>query len=240
MIKAAVCDDEKEIIVEMKTYLKEYYDNQCIVHTFIRGSEMLESDETYDIMFLDIDIGDMNGIHLAEKIREKNTQSKIVFVTNYTDQERRAFRVHAFDYLVKPVEKEELFTVLADLERYRNKEEQKKVWIKTNGKMVAVALDDIMYFEYERRKARMVLRNDCILLEMPFLEVIEQFSYEEFVSPHRAFLINLKNVKEIQKYDILMENGEMVPIAQKRRAAFKKKFDHYLFIEAEKEEDKRT
>ena len=64
---------------------------------------MLESEEKFDIIFLDIDMGGINGIETAKKIRIYDKKVKIIYVTNYTDYTSSAFSVHAFGYLVKPI-----------------------------------------------------------------------------------------------------------------------------------------
>ena len=73
---------------------------------------MLESVKHYEVYFLDIDIGDMSGIAVAEEIRKVDVQAVIVFVTNYGDFHQRAFTVHAFEYVVKPIEKKRLYKIL--------------------------------------------------------------------------------------------------------------------------------
>lgn len=108
MKKIAICDDEPAVRKQMEAYFKELESVFCISY-FESGETLLESDVLYDVIFLDIDMKGISGIDTARKIRVRDKKAKIIYVTAYEDFREYAFGVHAFGYLVKPVEKEKFW-----------------------------------------------------------------------------------------------------------------------------------
>lgn len=134
MKKIAICDDEPAVRKQMEAYFKELESVFCISY-FESGETLLESDVLYDVIFLDIDMKGISGIDTARKIRVRDKKAKIIYVTAYEDFREYAFGVHAFGYLVKPVEKEKIwksFRKLLTMNR-RSKEVPGSVFIQTQG-----------------------------------------------------------------------------------------------------------
>jgi len=229
-MKIAVCDDEKREADTLQTFLKAYFKDVCKVDVFYSGRELLESKIRYDIFFLDIELEDASGIAIAEAIREKDLQTYLVFVTNYEDFYRRAFTVHAFEYLVKPICREQVFKLLDELMAYMAKDRQsRELYFKGVRELVKVPVNQICYFEFESRKIKMVLDKDIIWLNGTIKGIADSMKQYDFVVPHKAFVVNMRKIKELKRYDIVMSNGDVVPIAQKRAAAFRESFEVYLY-----------
>ena len=134
MKKIAICDDEPAVRKQMEAYFKELESVFCISY-FESGEALLESDVLYDVIFLDIDMKGISGIDTARKIRVRDKKAKIIYVTAYEDFREYAFGVHAFGYLVKPVEKEKIlesFRKLLTMNR-RSKEVPGSVFIQRQG-----------------------------------------------------------------------------------------------------------
>ena len=108
-INVAVCDDETEVLDTIKNYLISYqiqYDIECATHTFSNGSDFLESLDKikFNIVFLDIEMPEMDGLEIAKHIREKSADDVyIIFVTSYPSYMHDSFQVQPFQYIVKPV-----------------------------------------------------------------------------------------------------------------------------------------
>lgn len=228
--KIAVCDDEKYVTEIISKYLQEYYGEKCQVFSFGSGEELLDSGEKFDIAFLDIEMGNLNGIHLAEKLKDFNSKINIIFITNYTKYWKQAFHVHAFEYLEKPVLRKELFHVLDEVERNRKNDVQETVVrLKSQEGIIQVKLSEIIYFEYCMRKVKMVLEGKEYLLTYSMQDIEKLVHSCDFARPHRAYIVNLRRIDRITKCDIFMSNGAAVPLAQKKAAEFKRQFDIYLY-----------
>lgn len=107
--------------------------------------------EPKQILFLDIEMKKIDGIKTAEKIRRYNMNVPIVYVTNYADYWRRAYSVHAFDFIIKPYIKENVEKVLRDYMRMVEGLEEKRVLLKTMNGIINIRQADIYYFLIEKR-----------------------------------------------------------------------------------------
>ena len=152
MIKIAVCDDEKQIRLRLLTIIQQYFDEigrGVWIAGFKKGQELLNAKIRFDIIFLDIEMPELNGIETAKKLRKWDVTSKIIYVTNYDNYQRNAYEVHAFDYLSKPVSDKNIFKVLTEAIRYLdNATEKHKCVLETKTGIVTIDIEDIYYFEY--------------------------------------------------------------------------------------------
>ena len=116
MYRIAVCDDDKNIREQVRKMILEWK-SQVEVRVFSSGRELMENYQPYDAVFLDIDMQGMNGIETGKAIRSVDTDVKIVYLTAYRDYVAGAFGVHAFQYLLKPVNRQEIINVLEEIFR---------------------------------------------------------------------------------------------------------------------------
>lgn len=230
IMRIAICDDETRITDEIRRLLQEYFKGECVIDVFNEGKKFLRNNEKYDVVFCDISIGDINGIELVKRIRKKDTQVFIIFVTNYGEYSQYAFSVHAYEYVIKPIYKERMFAILDDIKLYKNDDKQEEyICLKSKDGIVQIKVGEIIYFEYVSRKVKMVLEDKSLLLMCSLNEIIGLLSPYGFAVPHRAFVINLRKIVSVKKYDIIMNNGDILPLAQKKAAGFKKLFEIYLY-----------
>ena len=153
-MRIAICDDEKSARDLLLQMLWEYPEAFSCLDTYESGEEFLESGKNYDLLFLDIDMKGMDGIETARKIRLRDKKLKIVYVTAYREYAGKAFSVHAFGYLLKPVKKERLFAQIEDAKSYREEEKQEEEpleFMTTEGRTLLLP-GDIYYFEFWNRK----------------------------------------------------------------------------------------
>ena len=118
MINIAICDDEINIINKTKKLIQDYDKEDIDIYVYESGEELINSDKEFHIIFLDIDMKGLDGIETAKKLRKYDKKVKIIYVTNYTDYTYSAFSVHAFGYLVKPLNKKELYNQLDEALSY--------------------------------------------------------------------------------------------------------------------------
>lgn len=232
MIKIAVCDDEKQIRLRLLTIIQQYFDEigrEVWIAGFKKGQELLNAKMRFDIIFLDIEMPELNGIETAKKLRKWDVTSKIIYVTNYDNYQRNAYEVHAFDYLSKPVSDKNIFKVLTEAIRYLdNATEKHKCVLETKTGIVTIDIEDIYYFEYSSRQAIIHTTRENYSASYSLKELYEKFNKYNFESPHKSFIVNMLYVKRIKGFDILLENGDIVPLAQKRAVVFKNRFNDFL------------
>lgn len=232
MIKVAVCDDEIHIRGKLISIIKEYFDEikrAVWVADFKTGDGLLKAKIRFDIIFLDIEMPNMNGIETAKKLRNWDVNSKIIYVTNYDKYKSCAYKVHAFDYICKPVREKVIYGVLSEAVRYLDHaSERQRYAFKTEEGIVTLELDDIYYFEYLSRKVIINSSKGKYIATYSLKELYEKFSKHNFESPHKSFIINMLHIKCIKGFNVYMENEAVVPLAQKRAVNFKEKFNDFL------------
>ncbi len=228
MIRIAICDDKVETLHQTKKVIEEYNKALLVVDMFTRGRDLLASKETYEIIFLDIDMPDMNGIETAKHIRLTNKKVKIIYLTNYNDYTTFAFGVHAFAYLLKPVNKSELYKQLNEAFEYRNITDQSPMEFLTEDGIVRIDVSDIIYLEYLERKVYLRTQNQSYQIRRKISDIAAELADKGFAMPHKSFVVNLYAVKKIKGYDIMLTNGVVIPLSQKKSMEFRKSLNHYL------------
>ncbi len=232
MIKVAVCDDETHIREKLTSIIKAYFCEQkraVWVASYPSGLGLLKANIQFDIIFLDIEMPDMNGIETAEKLRCWDVSSKIIYVTNYEKYKSCVYKVHIFDYICKPVQENVICEVLSEAVRCLDHAlEQQKYAFMTQEGIITLEPDDIYYFEYQSRKVVINSSQGKYIAAYSLKELYEKFSKYHFESSHKSFILNLIHIKSIKGFDIYMKNGDVVPLAQKRAVDFKKRFHDFL------------
>lgn len=225
MLRIGICDDEDWYLANMEEILSEYCDARKLeykIYQYKDGYELITAQNLLDIIFLDIEMTNMDGIEAARKIREKNMDVPIIYITNHSDYWRKAYSVHAFEYIEKPFRKEQISQVMDDYYKMTQKEKNDKVLLITDDGIVPLKYRDIYYFLIEKKKSVRVstITGDYIVNEN-LADIYNKLHSEMFYMPHRCCIINLRFVcNVVNDYDIIMENGEFLPLAQKKKEEF--------------------
>ncbi|MCM1525576.1 MAG: LytTR family DNA-binding domain-containing protein [Ruminococcus sp.] len=227
MIKIAVCDDEYLSIDRNVKYIKEYECEKNIpisIDKYQSGNELLNSKKSYDLIFLDVEMEDLNGIDTAEKIRLRDTRVQIVYVTGFSKYSRPAYKVHAFDFLEKPCEASEIFRVLTDYITYNRENEAANVYFKVADGIKAENMNNIYYCVFLERKTvfvSTVFGNYDVCENLN--DVYDKLDHSRFYMPFKDTVINLKYVvgyKSTEKFGILMSDGKKFQIAKRKQKEF--------------------
>ncbi len=219
MLRIAVCDDEKIEIEYLTSLAEEWADSEGIkINTvgFSSAEAFLfeyDGDKNFDILLLDIQMNGMDGIELAEKIRESNSGVQIIFITGFPDYISRGYDVSALHYLIKPVEKEKLFSVLSKANSNLKKSE-KFILLTVESESFRVNLNDIVYVEAFGHSSNVVCKNAEYQVKIPISDIHKMLG-ECFIFCHRSYIINLRAVSGITKTDILFDNEKTVPVSRR-------------------------
>ena len=195
------------------------------LHPFSSGSaalEFFESGAAVDIAFLDIIMPEMSGIQFAGKLRDKGYKGYIVFLTTVNDFASESFMVGAFSYLLKPVQKEQLFGILKKIEEDRAKkyiEDSTAIFISTRQFSRNILLREIVCAEIMGRKLSFhLINNDIISFNMPLKEIAPQLLADgRFSHCHNSIIVNMDQVKNIMENGTVMKNGSVYPISRRFR-----------------------
>ncbi len=228
MIRIAIVDDEKQIRKQIFAMISKYFiDNalECKILPFSDGQELIDSGLKFDIIFMDIEMKNVNGIQAAQHIRKSDMNVPIVYITGYVDYWRRAYKVHAFDFISKPASQEQIDNVLNDFFSTVYKKNKAKISLATDDGMLLVNLDEIRYFNIKEKK-KVVLSNltdKNIIVKENIGDIYERLNKDMFFMPHRCCIVNLRFVKEVTKDRlIIMDNGDFFPLSQRKKQEFMK------------------
>ncbi|MDF2800294.1 MAG: response regulator [Anaerocolumna sp.] len=237
MITIAICDDDNSITKKLKEIIEEYCNMKSVEITFKifhNGETLLISDALYDIIFLDIYMDGLNGIETAKHIRQKDQSVEIIFLTSFSGLTREALSVHAFEYLEKPIQKEVIFhqmdEVISKLSYKKGIEENKAQIVSFYGGRndIGICVSDIYYFERTDRKIKAVTKKGNFILYETIASLEEKLQEFNFVTPHQSFVVNINNIKDYIKDQIIMTNYDIIPVAQKRSSELKRCMREFL------------
>ena len=239
-IKAIIVDDEVEGIHTLAFMLAAYCPEVRVIGKYESSIEGLKAIKRNapDLLFLDIQMPHMNGLELLELAGPN--QFHAIFTTAYDDYQLQALRLNALDYLIKPVDHEELQQAVARVKssgRHRVDREQitnaldylqklqvegnTKVGIKEGNRILFVNLNDISHCRSDGNFTFVYLADGRrIYSSYPLGKLEEILPNQYFFRPHREYLINREHIAEYDKSEggfIVMENGDNVPISRSRK-----------------------
>lgn len=228
MYKIAVCDDEEAVSEQVKNLIAEWNPSVDVV-CFSSGEALLENYQSYEAVFLDIDMAGMNGIETGKAIRKMDKDTKIVYLTAYRDYVSGAFGVHAFQYLLKPVNKKAIWNVLEEIFRYMKSAEKKIILdFHTVDGALCLPVESIYFFEYENRKIRIVTDKEQYYMADKIGNVAKRMTEFGFSMPHQSFVVNMFHVKNVKNQQIFLDNGMEIPLSQKKQKTWKQELMGYL------------
>lgn len=231
-MKVAVCDDEdtfREKLCEyLQPYLKKY--PEILVSSFSCGHDILkayEQGDSFDILLLDIQMEDLDGVEVAKRIRQKDKNIILIFITSYLSFISDTFRVGAFQFLVKPVNQSDF---CRDFERAieQYKIIHFKYVIKWLGETAALEISEIFYIEAYSRHLFIYTENDRFECIGKLSEEVKRLRSYHFVRCHQGYLVNMEYIKLIDKASILLKNSRQIPMSKYFAVQVKEAFNDYL------------
>lgn len=230
-MRIAICDDEKRICAILGEKVEKFCPDAEVM-TYTSGKELLSESVYPDILLLDIKMPDMDGMKVAQLLRDRNWRKILIFVTGEEDQVFHAFDLQAFHYLVKPVEDEKLEEVLEkareELKRFEKESARrdKFIEVQSGSSHIKVYLSKLLYAEVYDRKT--ILHMDDENIEYyGQLSALEKMLDTNFYRVHRAYLVNLKYVERYDRTSITVQSGDSIPIARREYDGFIKAYMAY-------------
>lgn len=211
--KIAICDDLESDRDYLKDLLNKWandYSHLLNVDTFSSAESFLfhyEEAKDYDILLLDIEMGLMDGVSMAKKIRQDNDAVQIIFITGYSDYIAEGYEVNALHYLMKPVKEEKLFSVLERAIEKISKNDVVLNMDSANG-MVRVPIYQIRFAEVFGNYVT-IHANDDVVAKMTLNEV-EKLLDERFYRVGRSVIVNLNEVSRVTKTEIKLLDGTSI------------------------------
>ena len=223
MISVAICDDEKYMSDQIEKSVSDFFygkNMEVVVSQFPCGEELLRYDKPIDLLFLDIQMKETDGMTVARKLRKRGFRGYLIFVTVLKEMVFQSFEVQAFDYLVKPIEQRQFDKTMERLLESMQNAGEANLLVRRGYESHIIALDDIVYCEIIDRKVYLHLISSKIIDYYERIENLESRLDDRFFRCHRSFLINLQYLKIYQDQTAYMEDGTRIPVSRLRSKEF--------------------
>lgn len=225
MLRIGICDDEErdlDIICAFTMELLASLNIEYHMQRFTNGYKLIELASSFDLILLDIEMDEINGMDVARSIRTNNHDIKIVFVTNSQNYLRVGYTVKADGYFIKPIDKIEFHYELTNvLEDYiRNSKFIFDKRISPNK----IYLSDIFYIEFYDRKTLVHLKDTKLATYITLKEWIALLKDYHFAQCHKAYVINLYHIGELKTDKIILTTGDEINLSRKYKTEFRLKY----------------
>jgi len=232
-MRIAVIDDQpadRDYIAALVTRWAKERDQTVVTVPFPSSESFLfaySEDKDFDILLLDIEMGAINGVELAKTVRAENDAVQMIFITGFPDFIAEGYEVSALHYLMKPVDRDKLFSVLDRAAANLGKAER---WIllPSGDGQTRVRLDRILYAEAFGHDLTVHTEDGDFTFRRTFGAWEAELGPEAgFVRCHRSVLVNLRYVSKITKIDVILDDGTALPLARNAVQAVNLAFIRY-------------
>lgn len=235
MLKIAVVEDSREYADLLKKKILETdFKDEAEVESYLDPMEFLDAlgrGKKYQLCFSDIKMPGMDGVKLAEKIREKDSKMMLVFIFSYLEYATEGYKVKAFDYLLKG-NVDDRWDALAGRVMKQLEDDRKKVYKVTAGdKAVVFPVDDILYVYKAGNYCHFVIKGwqNNVAERKSMWKLEEDLKpYRYFIYAKRGYLINIRKIREYKVREVIMENGDAIPIGRMYIDRLKDKVMEYM------------
>ena len=240
MLRVAVCDDEEQerttTLALLRAYAGERPGSRLQLRAFASGKALLwdEDAAAFDLYLLDVLMPGPNGIDTGLELRRMGIGGKIVFLTASRDYAVESYRAQAFYYLVKPLERADLFAVLDRAVEELTRQRAGELLVHTAAGVRRLPFDRLLWVE--RAGRRMVCHCaggeavESTSLRTPFAAALAPLLRDgRFAACGASYVVNLHHVSGVEQGEVKMDDGAALPLPRRAATGFKRAWmDHWL------------
>lgn len=243
MLKAVIIDDEPKAIQSLIWELGNFKDEIEVMQSFTSPERALEylSSHTPDCLFLDVQMPTIGGFQFLEQLDQINFA--VVITTAYDEYAIKALKHEAIDYLLKPIDSDDLRETITKIKKhsdrflnasklenmlsnFNSKFDKKRITINTDGKLLFLDVDDIIYVESDGNYSTLFLQDQKKIVVTKKLKEVDAILPEHyFFRIHNSYIINLNKIKAFIKNEgyVVMDSNHKIPVARQRKSDFLEK-----------------
>ncbi len=228
-MKVAVCDDEKIARSEILSLLTEYKKLKGIdifPYVYENGGMLLDTKLDYDVIFMDYQMGEADGIEISRKIREVNKDCIIIFISAYPMAALDSFEVNTFRFLTKPIDRSKMFKALDDYMAaidYDN-----LLILNTHEGVWKIKMSEIVYAEACKKHTSIYTTDKIYDVHIHLKKIEARLPKDRFIRCHRSFVVGFYHIKNHTNQEIVFENGRKAYIGKHYLTSFKTGFQSYV------------
>lgn len=236
-MKIAICDDEAvqcELLHTMVNRYLKMHQLPAAVYCFKSSEELLfqyEEHADLDILLLDIQMKEMNGIQLAENLRQRNEHLSIIFVTGAIDYIYESFRLQAVNYLLKPVDEQKL-SVCLDAAIQQNLKRNDMLVFTTEKELIRLSYSSVYHICSEGHYLHIYTLDHVWRIKRNLRDILQEISDERFLKIGKSDVVNLEAVDKITSRQLTLIDKTAIPIPKGRYREISEAFIRYHFADA--------
>lgn len=228
MTRIAICDDETHVVRLLQSRISALLQGEDVsIDTFLSGTALRDdilAGKVYDLIFLDINLPDVNGIFLARHIRPFIQSSLLIFVSSQDDAVYDSFAAAPFRFLRKNRLDAELPQILRDARRELEKRAPTGILLQYRQAQISVNPLKVMYIESNLKSQVIHMMDRTLEVNYRLKDLEPLFLPFGFVKPHNSYLVNYRFIATIGKNDLVLDNGQTIPISKHRLGELKKAY----------------
>lgn len=238
MLRIAICDDMPDELQSIAALTKQYISDNSLdaeVTNFSHPDGLLTAikAESFHLYILDIVMPMVSGLELGKEIRRLDREAQIIYATAEPQFALQAYAASPINYLIKPIEKQQLFDTLTLAIPKADIAEDQTIAVKTADSLRVIKLSDIACCEYYSHAVIFSLTNGEEVLSRTIRENFSEFSSpilkdRRFLQCHTSFVVNMRRVEHFTKDSFMLRGGKVVPIAAKQYPAVRDTYMDYL------------
>lgn len=230
-MRIAICDDEKFFRDLLKKDL-EYYAKECsldfIYSEFSAGEQLLSSDTEFDLIFMDYQMEKANGIDTVDRLRSRENETTVIFVSNYRDVALDSFKVQTHRFLTKPVNIEKLHEALDSFIQKHNLEKYVLLYNEEEDKICRIAEKTIIYAEADNIYSKIRTAKASYKFKGTLSKFERSLKSDFFYRTHRSYLVNFNFIDSYTHSEIRFDNNEKACLTKTKHSDFNKKYIAFI------------
>lgn len=231
MLKIAVAEDNQDDLKKLLGYLSQYQEEQQIemaVDSFPDGVSILENYHSkWDIIFLDIEMPNIDGFHVAKEIRAMDTSVILIFITNMARYAIRGYEVEALDFVLKPISYEQFYMKMQKASTIAKLREQNYIFLSAKDGDVRIGINEIIYVEVINHHLHIITLDGKFIVYSSLKSFEDQLPTKMFARCGQSYLINLHHVRKVGQAFVLVDQ-HTIPISRSKRKNFVQAVSDYF------------
>lgn len=234
MLRIAVCDDETSMAEGNKAILETALKELGVaaeITTYTDSTNLLydisEDNFHYDLLLSDIEMPEISGMELAEKIKPFLPEIRIIFITSHIEYAIDAFELSIFRYVPKADIEKRLSAAIKDAVSLINLEADKSYTIQAKGRFEKIPLKDILFIERDGKNAAINTSDGVSKVRKSLQAVFDEIASEEFIFIDRGYIVNLIHIMQIKNSTAVLKDGTVLPISRSHLQTVKEQINSY-------------
>ena len=232
-MRIAICDDQAVCLEQTVAAVRSCVQGiEARVDLYKSGLTLLRAfqERPYDLVLLDIEMPEIDGIALAKNLRKFSKDVPIVFLTSHIEYALEGYEVNALRYLTKPVDPEKLRKVLVLVnDRLRR---QRTLWIKTELGEQKILVKDVLFMEAQDQNVLIYTTKEAYCVRYNLSDYEKELAQDGFFRIHRSYLASLAHIKSTGKGTIMLDNSTMLPVSRSKEKELKEALFQHIRKEA--------